>query len=222
MVTKPLPGQRVFVVEETGISYAKGPSIETEVAKVSESHERTKVELKNGLVLVREGEETKWHTDDMKFRVFVMLNNKPDLRHLRTTHKLSDAHEAAVFFTQAAAVGGGEAPKELSRLLVKAEVSNFDGLFHLVRVANENSRKNLHHRSVYQQSSFIFRDDGREVNAIVWQCLSPQCGYSAPPTRIVAKEEGDKIVIELSGRPDGLWKRLKYSKHRFEIQEIPL
>jgi len=224
MVLKPLPGQRVFVVKEPGTGYAKGSAIETEVVKVTEGHERIKVELLNGLVLAREGEETKWHTEDLNFRTFVLLNNKPDLRYLRATHRFNDAHEAAVFFTQAAAVGGGEAPKEMLHFLKKGRVNNLGDLFQLARVANEKSRKHLPHRLIYHQNSFAFQDNGKDITSVVWQCLSPQCGYSAPPTRIAAKEEGGKIIIEVSGRPDGVWKRLKEGGDglKFKIEELKL
>lgn len=223
MVLKLLIGQKVFLVEEPGISYAKGPVLETEVTKVVkvEGYEQIKVEFSNRLVLIRDDKETKWHTDTLHFRTFVILNNKPDLRHLRATHKFDDAYEAATFFAKAAAVGGGEAPKEMVHLLIKARVSNFDNLFQLAREANEKSRKQKHllHRLIYNQSSFIFRHNGREVTAVIWRCLIPQCGYSAPPTEIAAEENGGKIVIKISGRPDGVFKRLKHNQE-FKIVEF--
>ena len=221
MILKPEVGHRVFAVKEPGTSYAKGPVIETEITKVTEGHGYVKIELKNGLVLARHDEEVKWHTHDIAMRPFVLLKDKPDLRYLRASHKFDDAHEAAVFFAEAAATCGGEAPKELCHLLKKSHVKDFDNLFQFARIANDNSRK-LSHRLIHSQNSFTFPHQNWEAIAIVWHCMKPQCHYSAPPTEVRAEEKHGNIVVKISGRPDGIWKRLKHTERQFAIEELLL
>jgi hypothetical protein len=221
MILTPELGRRVFLVEEPGTGYTKGPVIETKILKVTESGGKTMVWLDNGVTLFRSDEETKWYTHDAAMRQFVLLKDKPDLRYLRASHKFDDAHEAAIFFAEAAAIGGGEAPKKLCQLLKKNRVKNFNSLFQLTRIANDELLRLLH-RFIHSQNSFAFHHRNWEVTAIVWHCLKPQCHYSAPPTEIRAEEKDGNIVVKISGRPDGVWKRLKHSGRRFTIEELPL
>lgn len=227
MIQNPVVGQRAFLLE-IGPGNTKGPATETYITEVISDAGGITVKLSNGTVLRRDGEKHNWHTEDPAY-AFTLLKDKPDLRHLLATRVFDDAFEAAVFFAQAAAVGGGHAPEALCQLLGGhgKQVRSFGEVFQLTRRANEKSQREpsmgMDRAWIHGKNQFVFLDNGNDITAIVWQCLRPQCGYVAPQTQVVAEyAAGGKVVVKISGRPEGVWKRLKDRRHEFVIKELAL
>ena len=145
---------------------------------------------------------------------YLFVNSRPDLRYLRANVTCAQACYAAYVFAHAAALGGGEAPSYLVDDLRKVHVDAWAHIMDSIRRANKAAEK----VADSGQNAFEMDDD-----IVRWRCALPQCGYNAPPTIIEAWPHEYQFTVAVTGRPQGVNKRLPHLQvGTAGVQELPM